>query len=516
MLNDNLEYSSGLNRKREAVISSHFMAKINNKNILSMHSVEEFENNVQYITVETVIAVLIPTLVSASVAFAHKRADIAKTKARERFKDYGLSNPDELRLEHFMTEAMFDKNYSRSSNKYNSRKLMSNQLAFLISRGRPIEMVIPALPFKISTPLKTRGSAPDLSEVNFLLHLYEIAYTIECLYRQVYPTLSCSYSSFSVLSDGRRFNEIIGETSDVIDKYQCSLKNLINILGISDYVKICDYTETFSKKLPSDVIGNKIKHRLEAVENYFDVMLPIFNPTDFLSSLTVAKDVEPDPEFENPEGRFVTLLKSMVYTLKYKCLDKADVTFSVSGNELYRELTRHIFEPFKIDCFTKALNAKPDNQSKEILTNQHKEQLRQAMLVELWEATILYLAEIKSDRELDHDPIIVCLPDHIRWTIHAKPGQIAIATPSACGLYVQPWAGTAVFKRAKGGMIKLCTLPVLALEGNGAIPVRVVDESGILGLGDQPLFYIYPDIDCKSVEELISLIAVSLDRKRVF
>jgi hypothetical protein len=125
------------------------------------------------------------------------------------------------------------------------------------------------------------------------------------------------------------------------------------------------------------------------------------------------------------------------------------------------------------------------------------------------------MAEIRSDRDLDEEPILTCLPGHIRWTIHAKRGQIALAVPTVAGLTVQAWAGSAVFKRAKGGGLRLCTLPVVALEGAGAVPVRVDDPQDVLGLGDQPLFYIYADVAFEGVADFVARLPGALVRHRV-
>ena len=135
------------------------------------------------------------------------------------------------------------------------------------------------------------------------------------------------------------------------------------------------------------------------------------------------------------------------------------------------------------------------------------------MLREVWDATILYMAEIKSDRDLSEEPILTCLPDHFRWTIHAKRGQIAIAVPTASGLTVQAWAGTAVFKHTRGG-IKLCTLPVLALEGAGATPIKIDDRSNLLGLEDQPFFYIYPDVEFDGIPDFLAKLEPAIVRRR--
>jgi hypothetical protein len=125
------------------------------------------------------------------------------------------------------------------------------------------------------------------------------------------------------------------------------------------------------------------------------------------------------------------------------------------------------------------------------------------------------MAEIKSDRELPYDPMLMCLPGYLRWTIHAKRGQLAVSTPIVLGKAIQAWAGTAVFKMTKKGKVRLATLPVLVLEGNGAIPVRIVDQQDDLYRGDQPIFYIYPDLEFSDVGDLLSKIENLLTRMRV-
>jgi hypothetical protein len=136
------------------------------------------------------------------------------------------------------------------------------------------------------------------------------------------------------------------------------------------------------------------------------------------------------------------------------------------------------------------------------------------MLAEVWSATIAYIAEIKSDRELASEPISTCLPDHLRWTIHAKPGQLGLLTPAAFGKPVQAWAGAAVFKRAGHDRIRLCTLPVLALEGAGAIPVRSSDGDDGETPVRQPLFYLYPDVACAGIDDFLAGLSSRLIRKR--
>jgi hypothetical protein len=212
----------------------------------------------------------------------------------------------------------------------------------------------------------------------------------------------------------------------------------------------------------------------------------------------------------------VSLLRSLVFTIRYRTLEPLTQLPAERFRRVYRELTAHLFEPFAtLSAAQLPRVAEEATRRGEIpLTPAAKEHLRQEMLREVWSAAIGYIAEIKSDREQASEPISSCLPDHLRWTIHAKPGQLGLLTPCALGKSVRAWAGAAVFKRAKHGGIRLCTLPVLALEGVGAIPVGSDDNCSALHPPGQPLFYIYPDVGFAGLEDFLASITARLVRKR--
>ena len=508
-----LMYESGLDRLEEPVVSSHFMHRFCNDSSLDNYDSDEFRKRSQYISSAAVFDLLIPTLCNASRAFCVVCLSEIKARTQDNFQEYGLSSPRDVGAAHFIAELLFDRNYSKDSERYYSRPLLAAEVAARIEAGLPIRMVIPALPFKIGSPLKSRGRLPDLAEVNFLLQLYEIALTVELLYKEVQPEVPGPLAEFAVVSDGSRFSALVGERDSTVSLYRLQLLRWIERLGIGDLIRIHDYRALLSERLSASVVQRKLQISAAARAEYAHVMWPIFDPLQAALSLRRATSVEPDPERDNPQGRFASLLKSLVYTINYQSLIRAGRPALSEHRQLYRELTGHLFAPYVPLSSAEIPQVLREIEAGGALSDQAKEYLRQSMLKEVWEATILYMAEIKSDRELEQEPILTCLPGHIRWTIHAKRGQLALAVPTALGLSVQAWAGAAVFKQAKKGKIKLCTLPVLALEGAGAIPVRVEDSGEALGLGDQPLFYIYPDV-CSDVHDFLARLATSLIRRR--
>ena len=264
-----------------------------------------------------------------------------------------------------------------------------------------------------------------------------------------------------MISDGRRFNALVGESDEAVQRYSAQTGWWIERLGISDYVEIADYRDLLGARLSDALLRDKARIRAAAEASYGGLMWPVLDPLQPLKSLSMTSPLEPDPEKHNPGGRFSSLLQSLVFTIRYPCLKRVtEAAPELTGSRylaLYRELTGHLFVryPDANPCaFDEVLRQAKAGDG---LSPDAMECLRQTMLREVWQATIRYMAEIKSDRELAQEPISTCLPDSFRWTIHAKRGQIAIMTPTALGLPVQAWAGTAVFKRSKKGGIR--TLP---------------------------------------------------------
>jgi hypothetical protein len=488
-LKQGLSYRPGLDRIDEAVISSHFMQGFCSDPRLALYNAPEFDLRAMEISESDVRDVLIPVLVRASEAFAIGRANAARSRAVSRHGSYGLRDPHAVGPAECITEVMFDRQFRRGPRETCSRREVCGDVARRLSTGSPVEMAIPALPYKLSSPLKTRGRAPDLAEVNFLLELFEIVAAIELLYRESSHEGSRPLARFTVICDGNRFSRLTNEPQSVLDSYRHALKGWIERLGLGRYFELRDYHAVLREGLPKAALAAKESLRSRARQQYSDAMWPLFDPCDMAGALRAAARVDPDPEQENPQGRFVSLVKSLVFTVNYRSLERFRALPGDQYRALYREMTGHIFEPF------------PG-------ATAGREQLRREMLRELWSAAIDYVAEIKSDRELPEEPISACLPEHVRWTIHAKPGQLGLLSPAALGTTVQAWAGAAVFKRAGLSGIRLCTLPVLALEGAGATPVRCAADTG------QPLFYIYPDVQFSDLDDFLTDLPERLIRRR--
>lgn len=508
-------YRPGLDRMQEAVISSHFMHELCRDHRLTLYDDELFAAKAVTITASMVTERLIPALLRASEAFARNRALAAKRRAVANRTRYGIDETRKLGPAEFVTELMFDRQFRRAPRETCSRHVLRSKVAQRMAEGAPIEMVIPALPYKFSCPLKTRGQQPDLAEVNFLLGLYEIAAAIEELYREARRDVTGAMAKFTVVSDGSRFNGLVNEPDSIVEMYQRDLTRWIRRLGLEAYIELLDYQALLREGLPASVRETKERLQQEALRQYAKVMWPVFDPYNMPATLKAAARIDPDPEGTNLEGRFVSLLKSLVFTVRYRALERFHTLSRERFCALYRELTGHIFEPFAV--LSASEPRRVDTEAEPVRfpgTPTAKEHVRQAMLREVWSVAIAYIAEIKSDRELPAEPISACLPNHVRWTIHAKPGQLGLLTAAALGKPVQAWVGSAVFKRAGLCGIRLCTLPALTLEGAGAIPVEIDESGDAPARGGQPLFYIYPDVAFEGIDDFVTSLTSRLVRKR--
>lgn len=502
------------------------MHKLNTGEDLHRLSAAEFSRRALTLPANSLREELIPLLTDSSRRFVGERVEAANRRTVQNFAQYELSSPADLTPVEYMTEALYDRQFLRSAKENVTRATLAKKVAASYERREPIQMVIPALPFKCVSPLKSRGPLPDLAEIGFLLSVFEIAKTVDTIYRDAIDGSPRGMAFFTIISDGRRFNGFLSEPDERIARYQSCVTEWIEALSIGDYVGIEDYASLLNERLGSALRDSKEEARKEVYGEYRRRMGPLLDPVDMNASMANAIRLEPDPETFCAEGRFVPLLKSLVYTINYQVLAEYAESHGEDFERVYAALTKHIFAPFTRladdDVPVAREFATQPARGKGLSKDALYEYLRQEMLHKVWDATMRYLAEIRSDRDLVADPISACFRDAIRWTIHAKRGQLAIQTNPASGIQVQSWHGAGVFKRTRKSRIKLCSLPCALLESAGAVPVIVDSEDIGAGTteGDhepgarQPIFYLHPDLGVSTYGEFLEILRAQFTRRR--
>ncbi|KAI1330922.1 Clavaminate synthase-like protein [Xylariaceae sp. FL0255] len=112
-----------------------------------------------------------------------------------------------------------------------------NQIEKALEQGRPIELVIPAFPFKSSNRTKkVLGPLPDEAERLSLLHLNGLCLAIK-------DAADCD-TFLTIVSDGITYNDILGVSDKEVWSYGQHLREMAKLNGCHciRFARICDLT----------------------------------------------------------------------------------------------------------------------------------------------------------------------------------------------------------------------------------------------------------------------------------
>lgn len=94
-----------------------------------------------------------------------------------------------------------------------------------VSKGEPVQFILPAFPAKSPNPEKTHGAEPDLGEVLALQALQSLCDDIEKLHTPGARVLICS--------DGRVFSDLVGVSDEQVSVYTRGIESIIAEFGLS-------------------------------------------------------------------------------------------------------------------------------------------------------------------------------------------------------------------------------------------------------------------------------------------
>jgi hypothetical protein len=437
----------------------------------------------------------LPALLRASDDFAQARARAAARRAN--LPETGALTEEQAIAA--IVEVLFDRQFRNGKREGCDRVLITEDVRARLARRHPIDMVIVALPHKLNCPLKGYGARADLAEIDFLLGLKEIVTAVDHIAaRQRDVSVARVRARFTVVCDGDRFAGVTRTSAGEMVVYRAELVRWLRRLHIGDAVRLVPYKALLEERLPAEMLAEKSRLKAEAEHLYSTVMWPLFDADDLAGTLHRAARADPDPEPGNPRGRFVSLVKSLMFTINYTAMLALPDCGPDPGARRYRMLVSRLFDK----------RAHLRELAEMGFSAAFADELREAMLRDVWGAAIAYVAEIKSDRELPRDPILACLPGFLRWTIHPKPGQLGLMVPFALGKPIVPWAGVGYVRRFGEGGLALCTMPRLAAEGAGAAPVFLYDSDG------QPFCYLDPTIPADTIEGVLRSFETSFSRHR--
>lgn len=99
------------------------------------------------------------------------------------------------------------------------------RVMWFVSRGIPVEFVLPAFPAKSPNTAKVLGATPDMAERLSLQFLYAICDRV----RQIYQ----AGAKIIVCSDGRVFSDLVQIADSNVSRYQAELRAMIDSIGPS-------------------------------------------------------------------------------------------------------------------------------------------------------------------------------------------------------------------------------------------------------------------------------------------
>lgn len=99
-------------------------------------------------------------------------------------------------------------------------------VAYFVSRGQPVSMVLPAFPMKSPNRNKTLGPLPDMGERLALRFLQWLCNKIRDIY--------APGARIIIASDGRVFNDLVGVPDAEVTEYQHAMEAMIRELDASD------------------------------------------------------------------------------------------------------------------------------------------------------------------------------------------------------------------------------------------------------------------------------------------
>lgn len=312
------------------------------------------------------------------IIFEQIKKDVKKNSKRIA-NNVRLRNPNATQTE-LVVNILLNRRYRRGKKEDNNAQMIHDKVESYINRSKPIQLTISLFPCKIPNRLKTAGSMPDFAEVISLARLAEISNAIKQIYKPG--------AQFIVLTDGKRFQNILNFEPEIIKLYQLQLKNMLSALDVGDTVILFDYIEFLHTNLPKNIITEKnIKYK-KLLKEYVDLVgsqLPKSNIGEYFEQLK---------QKSKPNGTVYKII-DLYYSLLY-----SNYISEIDTNQDPDQLTKQVYSNlFEFNHPNKMIN-----------------KLRKKIVFSTWKSTIKYVAEIASGRIAK--PVEAVFPDSIRCDMH--------------------------------------------------------------------------------------------------
>lgn len=321
-----------------------------------------------------------------SLLLRNIRIDILKNAHKTSEQIYSR-HPKES-IDKLIVNILLSRRYKRGSRANNDPEMILDKVQKRIQNNQPIQLTISLFPCKIPNRLKSAGYSPDLAEIASISRLAEVCIAI----KQIYDP----GAEIIVLTDGKRFQDIMGFPKTIINQYQLALIKMPTLLGVSQYVKLIDYVDFLKQNLSPAKIKDKTNEYEVLKREYTELIgekIDLDNPTLFLEKLLRNKGSVEIIQ------KIIDLFHSLIYSIYIPEIER-----SIDPDTLTKAIYQDMFSVTHERSDTIAL--------------------RRKTIEKTWNATVNYVAEIASGRIVK--PVEYVFPDSIRCDMHNIPSRLTL------------------------------------------------------------------------------------------
>lgn len=372
-----------------------------------LYDTERFRAGVRTISPVFWTDTVLPSMLRSANETVSRRLTAAATRARHNASVYDTTVSGGAEI---ATEILFDNCLCKPHEVYLSRQALHHYLRMLRASRRPIRIGLPLFSRKPVSPLKNRGSHPDLAEIASLLRCYVLARMLAWVH---------DYGvEFVIFADGYKYRRACGTPYKTVAAYQDGLRYWCKKLGIDEMVRIVDYEQAVYEALgASGMQWREAQYtaKQRSLERNYNSM---FSPYELADSL-------------NTVGRFSPLGNQI-------CFAYNSIVTSVyyDANKLGERLARH--EDEAQNCYLDYVRSllgdlrsslAPESISLESGAGAAGRTLALELRQEAWYAALRYVAISLTDREIDIWNLLN--PNGLKLTIHGKPGEVQFRPTSS-------------------------------------------------------------------------------------
>lgn len=443
--------------KKSQISSGHRLIRLVQFNEKKLYTNKEFNAKAIYISADFWLHSFLPNLKINISNNISNRISAAISRARKNIKLYDV---DVIGIPELISEALFDTHWYKVKDQHISRLELRDKVLSIINKNQKIQLYLPILSRKPFSPIKNKGTLPDLSELHTLARCAEAAYTINAL--------SPTGCEFIILADGFKYNRACGTPNSEIELYQLCLKYWMNILAIHDVVKLENYENWVNSGLSEEAALSReihFRNKYNDLKKEYDLNFNINKLDESLDGIAKSNEIGDQLRFT-----FWSIVSSVYYQELFNLFDADSLSFiehyyNDDIQELYSlyltSLNLCIHEHFYPDLSLNKIGYLPSKEVYEIFIKMRKR---------AWESAMKYVAISLTDRELN--TLEVVKESALKLTIHGKKGEIHFVstTKQDVNITAQHCCGGLDFER---GNTKLSFKYRLERELKNEIPILI-------------------------------------------